>query len=527
MSEFDKLPNKEAAEAIAEQVSEKLGRRVEQGLGHFPFGGEDHFQRLDTDGRPYAPEMSEILRLVSAWFVKKDGKYYDVNNLQTSYNAQDIKQVIIQRMRVEFPLFALSNNSLKDFFRVLLDPPLGNLNPEESIPVWSGNTVSLPANKQKIIFEDGVVSVNRWTQPKYRALEASSIAAQAFDDFICYVIPQEKDRAVFLDWLAWCLKYETQKPKWAVMLYSNKQGTGKTALTDVCRELFGLQNTSRINGVTKLVARFNKEILQHKLVIVEEVEVRKGSKDANSIKSLITEDSTTVEAKGLPSSVERINCAFILTTNHLPLWLEEADRRFFILNFDHQGYNNGGDDYENFTQIVGRLKDLISTKAGVRSIYDSLMQRDLARHNPNSLNVAEHSTEIMVQLRSLAPDVVRQQIEEQLEEHLINFVPVEFAGEVVKKFAYREANAQTHLFTEMGWEKRRFAWDGGIQKWVWYKPQTNQPKAGQVWVKGGFRIPVERLANIDGRASKERIEDGYEPMSGQILRLKLMLGKDV
>ena len=170
MSEFDKLPNKEAAEAIAEQVSEKLGRRVEQGLGHFPFGGEDHFQRLDTDGRPYAPEMSEILRLVSAWFVKKDGKYYDVNNLQTSYNAQDIKQVIIQRMRVEFPLFALSNNSLKDFFRVLLDPPLGNLNPEESIPVWSGNTVSLPANKQKIIFEDGVVSVNRWTQPKIQSL---------------------------------------------------------------------------------------------------------------------------------------------------------------------------------------------------------------------------------------------------------------------------------------------------------------------------------------------------------------------
>ena len=131
MSEFDKWISEEAAEDIAEQESEKLGRRVEQGLGHFPFEGEHHFQRLDTDGRPYAPEISETLRLVSAWFVKKDGKYYDVNNLQTSYNAQDIKQVIIQRMRVEFPLFSFSNNSLKDFFRVLLDPPLGKLNPED------------------------------------------------------------------------------------------------------------------------------------------------------------------------------------------------------------------------------------------------------------------------------------------------------------------------------------------------------------------------------------------------------------
>ena len=155
------------------------------------------------------------------------------------------------------------------------------------------------------------------------------------------------------------------------------------------------------------------------------------------------------------------------------------------------------------------------------------MQSDLGRHNPNSLNVAERSTDIMKQLGALAPDIVRHQVEEQLEEHFINFVPVEFAGEVIKKFAYREANAQKYLFIDMGWEKKRFAWDGGIQKWAWYKPQANQPKAGKVWVKGGFRLPVSKLANVDGRASKANIDDGYEPMSGQIIRLKLMLGKDV
>ena len=79
----------------------------------------------------------------------------------------------------------------------------------------------------------------------------------------------------------------------------------------------------------------------------------------------------------------------------------------------------------------------------------------------------------------------------------------------------------------MGWKKKRFAWDGGIQKWAWYKPQINQPKAGKVWVKGGFRLPIGSLANPDGRASNANIEDGYESMSGQIVRLKLMLGKDV
>ena len=506
---------------------ESFERRYNQGLGDFPFEGQGGFVRLGADGKPYNPDLPELLRVVSAWFVKKDGKFYDVNNLQTSYNAHDIKQVITQRVRVAFPVFSMSDNQLKDFFRVLLDPPVGRLNPEESIPVWSGHTVCLPANNQKIIFKDGVVSINLWSEPPYRQKQVTAHPFEAFGDFLRYVIPKQQDRDVFLNWLAWCLKYEQDKPKWAVMLYSKKQGTGKTVLTDVCRELFGLTNASRINGVSKLVARFNKEVLQHKLVIVEEVEVKKGSKDANAIKTLITEDSTTVEAKGLPSSVEPINCAFLLTTNHLPLWLEEADRRFFILNFDHKGYNNGGEDYENFTQIVGRLKQQVKTEAGIKSIYNDLMKRDLADHNSNSLNVAKYSTDIMVQLRALSPDVVRQQVEEQLEEHLINFVPVEFASDVVKMFAYREANAQTHLFSEMGWEKNRYAWNGGFQKFAWVKPQDNEPKRGKVWVKGGFRLPASALGNIDGRASKTIIEDGYEPMAVQVVRLKMMLGKDV
>jgi len=307
-----------------------------------------------------------------------------------------------------------------------------------------------------------------------------------------------------------------------VMLYSRKQGTGKTVLTDVCRELFGLNNTARINGVGKLVARFNKEVLQHKFVIVEEVEVKKGSKDANAIKTLITEDSTTVEAKGLPSSVEPINSAFLMTTNHLPLWLEEADRRFFILNFDHEGYNNGGEDYENFTKIVGRLKDQVSTQAGIKGIYDELMARDLTEHNPHSLDVAKYSTDIMIELRTLSPDVVRQQVAESLEENLINFVPVELATDVMKKFAYREPNAQTHLFTEMGWVKNRYAWGGGVQKWAWVKPSEYPPEKGKVYVGGGWvtmATQVKRIRLMLGLEEEPKAKNKEDEMDKKFSRL--------
>jgi hypothetical protein len=278
------------------------------------------------------------------------------------------------------------------------------------------------------------------------------------------------------------------------MFYSQKQGTGKTVLTDLVKDLFGAANTSRINGVRQLVARFNKEVLQHKLVVVEEIEVRKGSKEANQVKSLITEDSTTVEAKGLPSSVEAINCAFLMTTNHLPTWLEEADRRFFILNFDHEGYNNGGRDYEKFVGLVKNLKEQVGTPAGIMGIYDDLMARDLTDHNAMSLDVMKHSTSLMRELKVLTPDVVKEQIKEVLSRHGIVFLMSKQATDLINCFAFREANSQTHLFTELGYKKARFAW-GGVksQRACWFLPSAD-PERGEVLV-GGIRAPMELQVN--------------------------------
>jgi len=499
----------------AKEYVATIERRIEQGLYHHPFpdGMWSGFVRLNEDGTPYNPSIKEILRLVSAWFVKKDNKYYDVNNLQISYQAQDLKQVIILRIKVLFPNLKLTNKDLKEFFLVLLDPPIGEAHPEENIPVWSGHTVCLPTNTQKVIFKDGVATVNLWKYPAYR--RGKSVQAQAFDQFLAFVIPDETERNVFLNWLAWSLKHEDQKPRWAVMLYSRKQGTGKTVLTELVKDLFGVANTSRINGVRQLVARFNKEVLQHKLVIVEEIEVRKGSKEANQVKSLITEDSTTVEAKGLPSSVEPICCAFLMTTNHLPTWLEEADRRFYILNFDHEGYNNGGEDYGMFVGLVKNLKEQTSVPAGIKGIYEDLMARDLTDHNAMSLDVSKYSTSLMRELQVLSADVVREELREVLKGNNIVFLTSKQATQLIKKYASREANAQTHLFTELGYKKARFAW-GGIksQKACWYLASA-QPRQGEVLV-GGIRAPMEQqVTKVNGLLSEPLMSDkeGHKDIS--------------
>lgn len=322
---------------------------------------------------------------------------------------------------------------------------------------------------------------------------------------------REEERNVFLDWLSWVLQYEDQKPAWSVMLYSEKQGTGKSTLADVLRALFGNQNTGRINGVGKLVGRFNKEVLENKLVIVEEVEVKRGSAQANSLKSLVTEDSTMVEAKHLPAYVEDIYCAFLMTTNHLPLWLEESDRRFFIMEFDHQGYANGGSEYDTFTKLVGDLKSQLRSDAGIKGIYDQLMARDVSPDFGLKLDIRRHRTEFMRKLSDLSPDVAKQLLEEKLNSQDIVFVPVDLASKLINKISPREINAQTHLFTELGWKKGKFAWSGGPQRRAWYRiiDPEKLPARGRVYV---------------GTRTDPKCDFGWVLMAEQVERVRDLLG---
>ena len=86
------------------------------------------------------------------------------------------------------------------------------------------------------------------------------------------------------------------------------------------------------------------------------------------------------------------------------------------------------------------------------------------------------------------------------------------AKNLIELFTNREANAQTHLFTELGYKKKRFAW-GGIksQKACWFKPSAD-PEYGEVLV-GGIRAPMEHQINkvngLLGSVNGEVTETSY------------------
>jgi len=144
--------------------------------------------------------------------------------------------------------------------------------------------------------------------------------------------------------------------------------------------------------------------------------------------------------------------------------------------------------------FVKDLKEQISTPTGIKGIYDDLMARNLSDHNPMSLNVMKHSTSLMRELQVLTPDVVREQLREILLANNIFFFTSNQAQQLMGLFAKREANSQTHLFTELGYKKDRFAWGGNkSQKACWYLPSAI-PERGMVLV-GGIRAPIVQQIN--------------------------------
>lgn len=119
------------------------------------------------------------------------------------------------------------------------------------------------------------------------------------------------------------------------------EGSGKSTLCKLVAELFGTGNSVTQNNVDKLVSQFNMPVLQSKLVICEELNLKPGSAQGNTLKTYLTEEDALAERKGLEAERVKQSCCFLFTSNHLPLWMEADDRRYYLIDVDHDGHAAG------------------------------------------------------------------------------------------------------------------------------------------------------------------------------------------
>jgi hypothetical protein len=353
--------------------------------------------------------------------------------------------------------------------------------PRLTFGVYSGKAYPKPGNKSKRLFRNGMWDINTWRSPAYRTLPPSVANKEntaAFDAMLEFAIPEQAQRDMLLDWIAWNLQNEGNKPTWAIMLYSETKGTGKSTIAKVLTALFGEANTALCNGIKPLTQRFAADSLDRKLVVAEEVHISSHSTEGNALKDLITNTSVSVERKYQPIVTIPQQSCFVFMTNHKPLWLEGGERRYYIINMDHDGHSQG-ERNEEFYALAAAVNEQVNNPQFVRDLYQRLMTRELSpEFDAKNMRFNDNATPIMRELQAISGNEGEHVLQSLLDEYNVSIIPSEDMVDFVAYLKLRNANSLRNILSKLGWESRRYRF-AGAQHRVWC-PKTLEVENGRV-----------------------------------------------
>jgi len=425
-----------------------------------------------------------ILTTVAQWYVRKDGKYFDVEEPGPVFSRNDVERIIVQRLKEEFPNRELEDDHIRQLLQVLINDIF--VDPRRSIPIWSGLRQSLPGNPNRLSFKRMAATINTWREPAFRQAEGAKADWGPFAGFMETTFIRKDEREMLINWLAWCLQNEADKPGWAPFLFSAEKGSGKSTFSKVAAKLFGEQNTATENNINKLVSRFNAPILEKKLVVCEELYLPPGSDKANAVKTFITEKEAVVEHKY--QSVQQVEqvCCFIFITNHKPIWLEEGDRRFYVVHVDHDGHRFGPNG-SKYAEQVGALFEYLDDPENVQALYKAFLHHEIPQDfDPQSLQVVERSTAVMREIQESSFDINRKAVEEYLQDKNAVAASMDGLKEMVQeKRLSGKLSAIKYVLADIGWVVRDVKWGGKDYK-------------RKIWLHPGYTISGGKITAPDG-----------------------------
>lgn len=457
------------------------------------------FKQHAAAARGYDLDHLTILsRAMASWFVRLNNNFYDVDDLTHKRSRVDIEQTAMIRFREEFPEIPFTNELITAVLKRVIYTRHTVV--EETILPWNGNVISRPGDRKRIVVERGVATINTWREPNYRQLGMTEADYGVAGEFLDWFFTRKPEQEMFLNWLAWSLQYEEDKPNWAPFFYSSKMGTGKSALGRLLIRLFGEANAITQNNVDKLTGRFNMTLLRSKLIICEEVNLKAGGGDANTLKTYITEKFTAGEAKGREAERVEQRICMVLTSNHMPFWIEPEDRRYYIVDVDHEGYARGPKSAE-FAALVGRLEVWAEDPANIAGLYNALMTRVLPEEfSAKTLNVDVYGTKIMQNIFGNARATILDQLQEHLEAKKQHAVPESEVVDIVVSKLKANLNTTKHLMSDLGWSKRPVKW-GGVDY------------ARQLWVRPGYTVERGKIFGPEGYEAdlvEHLTEEGFD-----------------
>ena len=191
-------------------------------------------------------------------------------------------------------------------------------------------------------------------------------------------------------WMALPLQPRGQKTEVLVCI-TGDQGTGKGLVFNhlLGQGVYGKQNYTHVEDADKLLGRFNSLTARKLFVYLDEVKSYGNTfKEADKMKALITETTSTVEVKGLDACTISNHTNYIMATNHdVPLRIESSDRRYAVIRASSEKCG----DYTYFN----KLAEMCSSAEVAKHFYKFLATMDLFDWTARAIPMTNEKRDMM------------------------------------------------------------------------------------------------------------------------------------
>lgn len=218
------------------------------------------------------------------------------------------------------------------------------------------------------VFEDkGISYLNLWEPGGVAQVKGD---ANPFYDHIRYLLPDEKEQGILLDWLAFNVRYPEIKMTWSILLQGT-HGIGKSYLCEVMGLLLGHHNIKQVSNET-IKLQWTDYMRNASVVFIHEIMTRGRLDVSNRLKNFITDNTVDINIKGMPIYEQPNLVNFMFFTNHTDaILIEKSERRYCV--FYSPAKKQSESYYTNLFEW---------TKENAGEIFYQLQQRDLSNFNP-------------------------------------------------------------------------------------------------------------------------------------------------
>ncbi len=154
---------------------------------------------------------------------------------------------------------------------------------------------------------------NMWTKPPITPLDEEPMV---FLDHVSYLIPDPVERELLLNWMAHCLQKPMIKLMFALLIVDEKGRTGKSWLGYLMRVLLGRQNVVMLSEDDPVTSDFNAWSLNKSFGFIHEILPNGKSDIIMKLKGMITEDTRSINMKGIERYDAENRTNLMGATNH-------------------------------------------------------------------------------------------------------------------------------------------------------------------------------------------------------------------